>query len=71
MFLERDMDMIQGDGLMVLEFDEETRSFPCKKCGHLKIMTTHPMEMISVSTAEITIKSSTKIIINVFMKCIA
>ena len=20
---------------MVLEFDEETRSFPCKKCGHL------------------------------------
>lgn len=39
MFFESDIDMIQRDELMVLEFDEETRSLPCRKCGHLTCST--------------------------------
>ena len=39
MFFESDIDMIQRDELMVLEFDEETRSLPCRKCGHLTYST--------------------------------
>ena len=35
---------------------------------HLKIMKTHPMEMISTFPVEIAIKSFTKININFFMK---
>ena len=34
-FSESDQYMIQRDEPMTLEFDEETRSFPCRKCGHL------------------------------------
>ena len=63
---------------MVLKFDEETLSFPCRKCGHLfystealEITTTHPMEMISVFPVEIAIKSSAEIDVNFFMKGIA
>ena len=35
LFFESNMDMMQRSELMVLEFDEETQSFPCRKCGHL------------------------------------
>ena len=35
LFRESDQYMILRDKPMTLEFDKETRSFPCRKCGHL------------------------------------
>ena len=78
LFLESEIDLIQRDGLVVLEYDEETPSFPCRKRGHLfysaEALESHDNTShgkISVFPAEIAVKSSAKININFFMKGIA
>ena len=75
LFLESEIDLIQRDGLVVLEYDEETPSFPCRKRGHLfysaEALESHDNTShgkISVFPAEIAVKSSAKININFFMK---
>ena len=75
MFSESDQYMIQRDEPMTLEFDEETRSFPCRKCGHLfialkhfRIMTSPLTEMKNIFFAEIVTRNFVKIGTNYFMK---
>ena len=75
LLLESDMDMIQRNELMVLEFDEETRSFPCRKCEHLfysaEALENHDNTAHGNDNAfpvQIAIKSFPKININFFMK---
>ena len=78
LFLESEIYLIQRDRLVVLEFDEETPSFPCRKQGHLfysaEALESHDNTSygkINVFPAEIAVKSSAKININFFMKSIA